>query len=123
MVTVRSGVSGVDVGVLVGVGDRKVSDPPVVVRDSGELAVSVIATPDSVSEDVPSETLENVTDVRMPAPLGPAGTPVVEQPNVTLFAPVVGAGQFTLRPVEPRKVPLVALTNKRTLASHVSVKS
>ncbi len=59
----------------------------------------------------------------MPFPFGPAGTPVVEQPNETLFAPVVGAGQLTDRAVDPRKAPFVALTNESTLASHVSVKS
>ena len=113
----------VGVGVCVAVGDTNVSEPPVNVKDSGELAVSVSETPESVSADVPPETVEKVTVVRMPFPFGPAGTPVVEQPKVTLFGPVVGAGQLRLRPVEPRKVPLVALIKDRTLASHVSVKS
>ena len=61
--------------------------------------------------------------VRMPFPFGPSGAPVVEQPNVTLFAPVVGGGQLTLRPLEPRKEPLFALTNERMAESHVNVKS
>ncbi len=110
------------VGVLVAVGDTNVSEPPVLVKDSGELAVSVSETLESANADVPSETVEKVMAVRIPAPFGPAGTPVVEQLNVTLFAPVVGAGQFTLRPVEPRKVSLVALTKDRTPASQVNVK-
>jgi hypothetical protein len=121
LVAVAVGVL-VNVGVLVAVGATNVKEPPVLVKDSGELAVSASDTAESVSTDVPDETVEKVTFDRMPAPAGPAGTPVVEQLKVTLFAPVVGAGQFTLRPVEPRNVSLVALTNDRTLASHVSVK-
>ena len=111
------------VGVLVAVGEINVSEPPEIVNDSGELAVSVSETPDSVSAVVPSETVENWIVVRMPAPIGPVAAPVVEQPNVTLLAPVVGGGQVTLRPVEPRNAPLVALTKERTLASQVNVKS
>ncbi len=123
LVAVAVAVGGSGVGVFVTVGETNVSEPLVNVSERGELAVSRRETPESVSAVVPSETVEKVTADSMPSPFGPAGTPVVEQPNTTLFAPVVGAGQFTLRPVEPRKVSLVALTKDRTLASQVSVKS
>ncbi len=89
----------------------------------GTAAVSSTVMLERVSADVPSDTVENWMVVRMPAPFGPAATPVVEQPNVTLLAPVVGAGQLTVLPVEPRKLPFVALIKDRTFASHVSVKS
>ena len=123
LVAVAVAVGGSGVGVFVAVGETKVSEPLVNVNESGELAVSWSETPESASAVVPSETVEKVTVDRMPSPFGPAPAPVVEQPNVTSFAPVVGPGQLTLRPVEPRNVPLVALIKDRTLASHVSVKS
>ena len=113
----------VNVGVCVAVGETKVIEPFAVVGVDGEPMVSSSATAESVAGDVPSATVENWMVVRMPAPFGPALAPVVVQPNVTLFAPVVGAGQLTVRVVEPRKAPLVALTNESTPASHVSVKS
>ncbi len=85
--------------------------------------MSASVTAESVAGDVPSATVENWIVVRMPAPSGPAPAPVVEQPNVTLLAPVVAGGQLTLRPVEPRNVPLLALIKDRTPASQVRVKS
>jgi len=113
----------VNVGVMVAVGALNVSEPWLMVIDSGDPPVSSRTTLESVSVVVPSCSVAKSIVVRMPSPLGPGSTPVVEQPKVTLLAPVVGAGQSTVRPVDPRKVPLVALTNERTLASHVSVKS
>ena len=111
------------VGGLVAVGETRVIEPSTVVGVDGELPVSSSATLERVSRDVPSATVENSIVVRMPAPFGPAPAPVVEQPNVTLFAPVVGAGQFTLRPVEPRNGPFVALMNDSMDESQVRVKS
>lgn len=131
IVSVAVGGSGVGVlvgvlvfcGVRVAVGEMNVIEPSAVVIVSGEAPVSASRTPDNVSADVPPETVENWTVVRMPSPFAPACAPVVEQPNVTLFAPVAGAGHVTVRPVEPRNVPLVVLIKERTLASQVSVKS
>jgi len=153
LVTVRSGVSGVGVGVIVGVavlvgvdvnvgvgvavlvgvdvkvgvgvavGEMNVIEPFAVVGTAGEPAVLLRATPDSVNADVPSATVENWIVVSTPGPFGPAPAPVVEQPNVTSLAPSTGGGQVTLRPVEPRKAPLFALTNESTAASQVRVKS
>ncbi len=48
--------------------------------------------------------------------------PLVLQLKVRLLAVVVGAGQVTVRPVEPRKAPLVTLTNVRMVESQVTVK-
>ena len=113
----------VAVAVAVAVGATNVSVPLLDVNESGEPPVSSNDTLVSASEDVPLATVENWIVVRMPFPFCPGGAPVVEQPNVTLFAPVVGAGQLTLRPEEPRKTPLFALTNERMAESQVSVKS
>ncbi len=110
-------------GVWVAVGEMNVIEPFVVVVVSGELPVSASRTPDNVRADVPSETVENWTVVRIPSPFGPGCAPVVEQPNVTLLAPVVGGGQVTERPVEPRNASLVALIKASTPASQASVTS
>ncbi len=85
------------------------------------LAVSVSVTAESATDDTPSATVLNWMVARTSVPFGPAATPVVLQPNVTVLAPVVGGGQVTERPVRPRNGPLVALTNVRTVASQVSV--
>ena len=54
---------------------------------------------------------------------GPGLAPVVVQLKVTEVAVGVGAGQFTVRPVEPRSVPLETLAKERTALSQLSVKS
>ena len=110
-------------GVWVAVGEMNVIEPFAVVIVSGEAPVFASRTLESVRADVPSETVENWTVVRMPSPFGPGCAPVVEQPNATLFAPVVGGGHVTVRPVDPRNVSLVALMKASTPASQVSVKS
>ena len=124
-VAVGVGVGGsgvaVSVGVGVAVGETNVIEPLVVVVGSVLLAVSVSVTADSATDDTPSATVPNWIVVKTPMPFGPAVAPIVLQPNVTVFAPVVGAGQVTVRPVEPRNEPLVALTKVRTVASQVTV--
>ena len=111
------------VAVCVAVGETNVIEPSAVVRIEGEPPVSSSVTLESVAGDVPSATVENWIVVKMPAPFGPAPAPVVEQLTVTLLAPVVGGGQLTLRPVEPRNAPLLASMKDRTPASQVSVTS
>ena len=113
----------VAVAVGVAVGDTKVSEPLVVVRVMDPADVLVNTTPERMSGDVPSATVANWTVARMPVSLGPSATPVVVQLNVTEMAVVVGAEQFTVRPVEPRNVPLETLVKERTALSQVSVKS
>lgn len=55
--------------------------------------------------------------------MGPLKPPVVEQPNVKLFAVVVGGRQVTVRPVEPRNGPFVTLVNDSTVESQASVRT
>ncbi len=119
-VAVAVGV-GVFVGIAVAVGEANVIDPSPVVNGRAVLAVFVSVTAESATAETPSLTVPNLTVVSTPVPLGPAATPVVLQPKVTVFAPVAGAGQVTVRPVEPRNGPLVALTKVRTVSSQVSV--
>ena len=122
---------GVIVGVLVAVpvvvgvavGDTNVSEPLVVVRVMDAADVSVNVTAEKMSGDVPSVPVLNWTVESTPAPLGPGPTPVVVQLKVTEVAVAVGAGQFTVRPVEPRSVPLETPVKERTALSQVSVKS
>ncbi len=109
-------------GVGVAVGETNVIDPCVVVNGRAVLAVSVSVTTESTTAETPWLTVLNWTVVSTPVPLGPAATPVVLQPNVTVVAVVVGAGQVTVRVVEPRNEPFDALINERTAASQVSVK-
>ena len=113
----------VPVAVGVGVGDTKVSEPLVVVSVMDAADVSVSATLEKIRGDVPSATVANWTVASTPAPVGPGSTPVVVQLKVTEVAVVVGAGQFTVRPVEPRNVPLETPVKERTALSQVSVKS
>ena len=122
-VTVRSGRNGVAVGVAVAVGDTKVSEPLVVVSVIDTADVSVSATLEKMRGDVPSATVANWTVASAPEPFGPGLAPVVVQLNVTDVAVVVGVGQFTVRPVEPRNAPLETLVKERTALSQVSVKS
>ena len=113
----------VAVAVGVAVGDTKVSEPLVVVRVMDPADVLVKVTAERMSGDVPSATVTNWTVESTPVPLAPGLAPVVVQLNVTEVAVVVGAGQFTVRPVEPRNVPLETLVKERTALSQVSVKS
>lgn len=113
----------VPVAVGVGVGDTKVSEPLVVVSVIDAADVSVSATLEKMRGDVPSATVANWTVASTPAPVGPGSTPVVVQLKVTDVAVVVGAGQFTVRPVEPRNVPSETPVKERTALSQVSVKS
>ena len=115
---------GVEVAVpgAVAVGDTNVTALSVVVAGIGELTVS-LSDALSASGELPSATVAKRTVARTPSPLGPPKPPVEEQPNVKLFAVVVGGRQAIVRAVEPRNGPFVTLVNDSTVESHVSVRT
>ena len=120
-VLVKVGVE-VAVPVAVAVGDTNVTALSVVVAGIGELTVS-LSDALSASGELPSATVAKRTVARTPSPLGPPKPPVEEQPNVKLFAVVVGGRQAIVRAVEPRNGPFVTLVNDSTVESHVSVRT
>lgn len=104
--------AGVAVNVAVGVGALRsmVIVPSCVISVSDVPAVSHSETPDRARGEVPALTVANQNVAKASAPVGPGWLPVVLHPNVTLLKAIVGAGHVTVRPVEPRKAPLVTLT-------------
>ena len=99
-------------------------EPSVVVSPRGEPHVELSETIESVSSDSPPARVENrIVSVRMSSPSGPAWSPVVQQPKLTLPAPLVGGEQTTARPVDPKKAPLLAPMKDNTASSHDKVNS
>ena len=99
-------------------------EPSVVVRSRGEPPVALSETIESVSSDSPPARVENrIVSVRMSSPSGPAWSPVVQQPKLTVPAPLVGGEQITGRPVEPRNAPSLALMKDSIASSHDNVNS
>ena len=113
----------VAVAVAVAVGATNVNEPSLVVNEIGKLLVSFSETLESVKAVVPSATVANSIVVRRPLPVAPVNPPVVEQAKLTVPGPSMGGKHETLRPVEPRNGPFVALMNDNTEESHVSVKA
>jgi hypothetical protein len=129
-VAVGVGVS-VGVGVIVGVGQM----PPgqgVGVGVGASCTVTAPSTADtgmSVPRGVDRATLnrsrglgpadastaENTTCASTPEPVAPGGTlPVVTQPKLTVFTPMVGSKQKVVRPLLLRKAPLPMFTKPST---------
>jgi hypothetical protein len=62
----------------------------------------------------------NWTVARTPEPFGPGSDPLESQPKVTLAAPTDGAGQTTVRLVEPRNAPLATLEKVKIVSSQLT---
>jgi hypothetical protein len=114
---------GVGDGVLVGVavGSCTVTVPSVVVTEMDVSAVSARDTSESAMGEVPSATVPNCTVAKTPEPFGPGWMPLESQSNEALVAVVVGAGQVTVRPVDPRNAPLTTLTYVSLVSFQVTV--